>query len=42
MRLLRCRVVGCKLGLANLNVLAYADDVVLLAPSMTALQNLVY
>ena len=31
----------CRLGLANVNVLAYADDVVLLAPSMTALQNLV-
>ena len=32
---------GCRLGLAKVNVLAYADDVVLLAPSMTALQNLV-
>ena len=32
---------GCRLGLAMVNVLAYADDVVLLAPYMTALQNLV-
>ena len=28
---------GCTLGLAKVNVLAHADDVVLLAPSMTAL-----
>ena len=32
---------GCRLGLAKVNVLAYADDVVLLATSMTACQNLV-
>ena len=25
---------GCRLGLAKVNVLAYADDVVLLAPSI--------
>ena len=30
--------IGCRLGLINSNVIAYADDIVLLAPSPTALQ----
>ena len=29
---------GCKLGIVNSNIIAYADDIVLLAPSATALQ----
>ena len=32
---------GCRFGLVKVNVSAYADDVVLLASSMTAHQNLV-
>ena len=32
---------SCRLSLAKVTVLTYADDVVLLPPSMTALQNLV-
>jgi len=32
--------IGCKLGNQLLNILAYADDLVLLAPSWNALQNL--
>ena len=31
---------GCRLGLAKMSVLAYADDVVLSAPSLTGLQQL--
>ena len=32
--------VGCRLGIMNSNVIAYADDIVLLAPSATCLQLL--
>ncbi|CAF3775813.1 unnamed protein product [Rotaria socialis] len=32
--------VGCKLGLATSNIIAYADDLVLLSPSREGLQNL--
>ena len=32
--------IGCKLGLHSSNVIAYADDLVLLAPSATSLQSL--
>ena len=33
--------VGCKLGLLNSNIVAYADDLVLLAPSAKSLQLLI-
>ena len=33
--------VGCKLGLHNSNIIAYADDIVLLAPSFKGLQMLI-
>ena len=33
--------VGCKLGILNSNIIAYADDLVLLAPSMKSLQHLI-
>ena len=33
--------VGCRLGIMNSNIIAYADDIVLLAPSVTALQILI-
>ena len=29
---------GCKIGLVRWNVLAYADDIVLMAPSLNGLQ----
>ncbi|CAF4195750.1 unnamed protein product [Rotaria magnacalcarata] len=32
--------VGCKLGTSYSNIIAYADDIVLLAPSVSALQRL--
>ena len=32
--------VGCKLGLLQSNIIAYADDIVLLAPSSASLQIL--
>ena len=32
--------IGCRLGLHSSNVIAYADDLVLLAPSATSLQSL--
>ena len=32
--------IGCRLGIINSNVIAYADDMVLLAPSATSLQML--
>ena len=32
--------VGCRLGIINSNVIAYADDIVLLAPSVASLQLL--
>ena len=32
--------VGCKLGIFNGNIIAYADDIVLLAPSANALRLL--
>ena len=32
--------VGCKLGIFSSNIIAYADDLVVLAPSVSALQNL--
>ena len=32
--------IGCKLGVQPSNIIAYADDIVLLAPSATALQML--
>ena len=42
---LLCRVtklnIGCKLGLVMSNVIAYADDIVLLAPSLSALSILI-
>ena len=33
--------IGCKLGFISSNIIAYADDVVLLAPSATGLQQLI-
>ena len=33
--------IGCKLGIVNANIIVYADDIVLLAPSKSALQSLV-
>jgi hypothetical protein len=33
--------IGCNIGGVMLNILAYADDIVLLAPSWTALQELI-
>ena len=33
--------VGCKIGLVRWNVLAYADDIVLMAPSLNGLQKLI-
>ena len=33
--------VGCKVGHYRLNVLAYADDIVLLVPSLKGLQKLI-
>ena len=33
--------VGCKLGIVSSNIIAYADDLVLLAPSAKALQMLI-
>ena len=33
--------VGCKLGIISSNIIAYADDLVLLAPSTKALQMLI-
>ena len=33
--------LGCKLGIEMANIIAYADDIVLLAPSRTALQILI-
>ena len=33
--------VGCKIGVVNVNVIAYADDIVLLAPSANALRLLI-
>ena len=38
-RISRCKV-GCRLGLFSSNIIAYADDIVLLAPSINALQHL--
>ena len=32
--------IGCKLGIINSNIIAYADDIVLLAPSANALRSL--
>ena len=32
---------GCKIGLIKWNVLAYADDIVLMAPSLNGLQKLI-
>ena len=32
---------GCKLGILKSNVIAYADDIVLLSPSATGLQKLI-
>ena len=32
---------GCKLGMTNSNIIAYADDIVLLSPSATGLQILI-
>ena len=31
---------GCRLGLFMSNIIAYADDLVVMAPSVTALQNI--
>ena len=36
-----CMKIGCKLGIIRSNVIAYADDIVLLAPSAQALSLLV-
>ena len=33
---------GCHLGLTGVNIILYADDILLLAPSITALQSLLY
>ena len=33
--------IGCKLGIINANIIAYADDIVLLAPSANALRMLI-
>ena len=33
---------GCKLGINLINCIAYADDVVLIAPTTTGLQHLLY
>ena len=33
--------VGCKLGIANSSIIAYADDIVLLAPPATILQLII-
>jgi len=33
--------LGCRLRLANLSILVYADDILLVAPTVTALQSLV-
>ena len=33
--------IGCKLGIIRSNVIAYADDVVLLAPTPTSLQLII-
>ena len=32
--------VGCKLGVTNLNIMAYADDMVLLANNLSSLDNI--
>ncbi len=41
-KLLSATNVGCTLNNVNFNHLAYADDMVLLAPSPTALQELLF
>ena len=33
--------VGCKLGITKCNIIAYADDICLLAPSISALQCII-
>ena len=33
--------MGCRLGLHSSNIVAYADDIVLLAPSSSSLQNMI-
>ena len=38
-RISKCEL-GCKLGMFSSNIVAYADDIVLLAPSLNALQCL--
>ena len=38
---LSCLNIGCKLGILSSNVIAYADDIVLLAPSVGSLQMLI-
>ena len=32
--------VGCEINLANIGILMYADDILLLAPTVTALQTM--
>ena len=33
--------IGCRLGIKSCNIIAYADDIVLLTPSLIALQHII-